>query len=237
MGALTNPQGPGLCAGHRSSVPGRQPGRRLTLAPPDPLGSRVRVLGAARAPRLPAARAPPLRRPTGRRLVAWSLPKLGGTPPGKGRAQLTVECGCGVSPHLPFPWCESCAPAAGAPHSQWAQKFPARRSADKTAGRGAKEARRPREARDVEGRRAGGEASEGRAGTGAPKPAVTRRFSGSWLSMKQTPGGGGRKAPRLGPGEPSSAKSRLAFSACLGAARRTGLDGDSGARNHFYRQV
>lgn len=35
MDALTNPQGPGLCSGHSSSVPGRQPGRRLTLAPTD----------------------------------------------------------------------------------------------------------------------------------------------------------------------------------------------------------
>lgn len=69
MCALTNPQGPRLCAGHRFSVPVSKPGRRLALAPrtrgnwlcavrSGALHSAftLRVRGTVRAPRLPLAR-------------------------------------------------------------------------------------------------------------------------------------------------------------------------------------
>lgn len=107
------------------------------------------------APRgAPCATAPPLRRPTGRGLVVRSLPKFAGRHMGRGRGARWAGTadggrGCGVSPHLPFPRRESRAghaalgfrprvlgsPTAAALLSQQTRKFPACRSADRTAGR------------------------------------------------------------------------------------------------------
>lgn len=128
MGALTSPQGPRLCAEHRSSVPARPPGRYLTVAPPlalrgpprgppdPPASGSARVRGAARAPKLPMARgawvrrgAPPARQPPSRRRPTWPRAEFGQVRPdaswegSEGRAgwgTAGLGRGRGVSPHL-----------------------------------------------------------------------------------------------------------------------------------------
>lgn len=87
-----------------------------------------------------------------------------------------------------------------------------------TAGRGAEETRRGAEGGEREGRRGEGRSERGRRAGGrrrargrrgrrAPQPAVTRRFLARpplpfpARSEAETPRGGGREAPRAGPGE------------------------------------
>lgn len=119
----------------------------------------------------------------------------------------------------------------------------------RTAGCGAEEARCGGEAESVEGKRERKQVSAGRAGTGAPQPAVTRCFSAQPPPMFQArrgaekPGSGGRSAAactgrasasppggsawgaQVPPVSPALQRGRLALSLRPGAGRGTGLRG------------